>query len=81
MSKSELFENLEKLRESEGKIALATLDGHRVFFIEPDPDVREAHRHARRLAGVLVAPADAPTPLVPWSPIDPVCPLPRFANW
>ena len=57
-----------------------TIDGHRVFFVEPDPDVREAHRHARRLAGVLVAPADAPTPLVPWSPIDPVCPLPRFED-
>lgn len=55
-----------------------TVAGRRIFFIEPDAAVREAHRHARLLAGVLVAPEDVPLRPGPWTPIDPVCPLPSF---
>jgi len=54
------------------------VEGRRVYFIEPDAAVRAAHRHSRRLAGVLIAPEDVPLRPGPWSPADPVCPLPSM---
>jgi hypothetical protein len=57
-----------------------SIDGRRVFFIEPDPGVRAAHRFSRRLAGALVAPEDVPPLPAPLTPVDPICPVPALPN-
>jgi hypothetical protein len=57
-----------------------SIDGRRVFFVEPDPTVRTTLRTARRLEGVLVAPEAVPLLPEPLTPIDPLCSLPSAEN-